>query len=48
MKKFLIVITIVLALAGLLFASPILGNIEKGEANFFGTAYAGEGGGGGF
>jgi|WetSurSiteA1Bulk_404760.scaffolds.fasta_scaffold119324_1 hypothetical protein len=48
MKKLLIVIAIVVALAAILFASPILGREGKHEATFYGSAYAGEGGGGGF
>ncbi len=47
MKKILIVVTLTLALAGLLFAVPILGNVHKSNVEYFGTAYAGEGGGGG-
>ncbi len=48
MKKILIVVTLTLALAGLLFVAPILGNVQKADVQYFGTAYAGEGGGGGF
>ena len=45
MKKILVVITIILALVGLLFASPILGKEDKSGSVFYGTAYAGGGGG---
>ena len=48
MKKLLIVIAIVVALAAVLFASPILGREAKNEGTYHGSAYAGEGGGGGF
>jgi len=47
MKKILIIVTLTLALAGLLFVVPILGNVQKAEVQYYGTAYAGEGGGGG-
>jgi hypothetical protein len=47
MKKILIILTLTLALAGLLFVAPILGNVQKSDVQYFGTAYAGEGGGGG-
>lgn len=46
MKKFLIVITIIMALVGLLFASPILGKEGKSESVYYGAAYASGGGGG--
>jgi hypothetical protein len=46
MKKIFIVITIVLILVGALFASPLLGRTEKSDSVYYGTAYAGEGGGG--
>lgn len=45
MKKLLIVITIVVALAGLFFVSPILGKEKKTEPAYYGSAYAGGGGG---
>lgn len=47
MKKILIILTLTLALAGLFFVAPILGNVQKADVQYFGTAYAGEGGGGG-
>ncbi len=46
MKKFLVVITIIMALVGLLFASPILGKDGKSESVYYGSAYASGGGGG--
>ncbi len=46
MKKILVVIAIVLALTAALFASPILGKEDKADSVFYGTALAGEGGGG--
>lgn len=45
MKKLLIVITIIVALAGLFFVSPILGKEKKTEPNYYGSAYAGGGSG---
>jgi hypothetical protein len=48
MKKILVVIAIVVVIAAALFASPILGKEGKESAHFVGTAYATEGGGGGF
>ncbi len=48
MKKLLLVITVILVLAGLFFASPIMGRDKNGENTYYGSAYAGEGGGGGF
>ncbi len=46
MKKILVVITIILALVGLLFASPILGKEGKSDPVYYGAAYASGGGGG--
>ncbi len=46
MKKILVVITIILALVGLFFVSPILGKEGKNRPVFYGTAYAGGNGGG--
>ena len=46
MKKFLIIITIILALGALLFAFPILGKDGKNESVYYGAALADEGGGG--
>lgn len=43
MRKLLIVITFIIALAAVLFASPILGRDQKGESTFYGTVYASEG-----
>jgi hypothetical protein len=48
MKKILVVIAIVVVIAAALFASPILGKEGKETTHFVGTAYASEGGGGGF
>jgi hypothetical protein len=48
MKKLFIIIAIVLALAAVLFVSPITGKESKNETSYYGSAYAGEGGGGGF
>jgi hypothetical protein len=48
MKKLFIIIAIVLALAAVLFVAPITGRESKNETTYFGSAYAGEGGGGGF
>jgi len=48
MKKIFVVIAIVVVIAAALFASPILGKEGKDTAHFVGTAYATEGGGGGF
>ena len=48
MKKLFVVIAIVVVIAAALFASPILGKEGKESAHFVGTAYATEGGGGGF
>jgi len=47
MKKLIVIIAIVLALGALIFVSPIMGKSSKSEPVYFGTAYAGEGGGGG-
>ena len=46
MKKFFVVIAIILALTAALFASPILGKEGKSDSVFYGTALAGEGAGG--
>jgi hypothetical protein len=48
MKKLFVIIAIVVVLGAALFASPILGREDKGSARFVGTAFASEGGGGGF
>ncbi len=48
MKKIFVIIAIVVVLAAALFASPILGREGRDTAHFVGTAYASEGGGGGF
>jgi len=48
MKKLFVIIAVVVVLAAALFASPILGREDKSTAHFAGTAYATEGGGGGF
>jgi FlaG/FlaF family flagellin (archaellin) len=48
MKKIFVIIAIVVVLAAALFASPILGREGRDSAQFVGTAYASEGGGGGF
>jgi hypothetical protein len=48
MKKLFIIIAIALALAAILFVSPITGKEGKNETMYYGSAYAGEGGGGGF
>jgi len=48
MKKIFVVLAIVVVIAAALFASPILGKEGKESAHFIGTAYATEGGGGGF
>jgi hypothetical protein len=48
MKKLFIIIAIVLTLAAILFVSPINGKEGKNESSYYGSAYAGEGGGGGF
>jgi hypothetical protein len=48
MKKLFIIIAIVLALAAILFVSPITGKEGRNETTYYGSAYAGEGGGGGF
>lgn len=48
MKKIFVIIAIVVVLAAALFASPILGREDRDTAHFAGTAYASEGGGGGF
>ena len=48
MKKLFIIIAIVLALAAIMFVSPITGKEGKTQPTYYGTAYAGEGGGGGF
>jgi hypothetical protein len=48
MKKLFVVIAIAVVIAAALFASPILGKEGKETAHFVGTAYATEGGGGGF
>jgi hypothetical protein len=47
MKKLLLIIAAIVVLCAVLFASPIIGKVDKGETKFFGTAHAGEGGGGG-
>ena len=48
MKKIFVIIAIIVVLAAALFASPILGREGRDTAHFVGTAYASEGGGGGF
>jgi hypothetical protein len=48
MKKLFIILAIVLALAAVLFVSPITGKEGKSGTTYYGSAYAGEGGGGGF
>jgi hypothetical protein len=48
MKKIFVIIAIVVVLAAALFASPILGKEGRNTTHFVGTAYATEGGGGGF
>jgi hypothetical protein len=48
MKKLFVIIAIVVVLGAALFASPILGREDKGTSHFVGTAFAAEGGGGGF
>jgi hypothetical protein len=48
MKKLFIIISIILALAAIVFVSPIMGKEGKTQSSYYGTAYAGEGGGGGF
>ncbi len=46
MKKLLLVITLILVLAGIFFVSPIMGRDKGAEVNYYGSAFAGEGGGG--
>jgi hypothetical protein len=48
MKKILIVIGLAVAVAGLIFATPLLGREARTNTTYYGTAYAGGGGGGGF
>ncbi|MFW6138190.1 MAG: hypothetical protein ACOC7U_03355 [Spirochaetota bacterium] len=47
MKKVLLVVGIVVALAALFFASPMVGKMDKNDTQYYGTAVADEGGGGG-
>jgi len=45
MKKFLVIVGIVLAIAAMLFVTPILGKAPKDDSDYYGTAVASEGGG---
>lgn len=48
MKKIIIIIGLSLAIAGLLFTTPILGKDARTNHTYYGAAYAGGSGGGGF
>ncbi len=47
MKKFLLVLGALLIIVGIIFATPLLGRDKSAEDAYYGSAYAGEGGGGG-
>lgn len=47
MKKILIIVGLAIAIAGLFFASPIMGREARTNHTYYGSAYASGGGGGG-
>jgi hypothetical protein len=48
MKKIIIIVALAVAIAGLMFATPLLGREARTNTTYYGTAYASGGGGGGF
>jgi hypothetical protein len=47
MKKIIIIIGLTIAIAGLFFATPIMGREARSNHTYYGSAYAGGSGGGG-